>query len=179
LIIQLVLSEHLKEIFHSTAYAINVYLQPGPQAVRLTRLSRDAVDAGAAAKIECVFLQRKANGRTRGADKEPSKTGRNRAKGKAKAATPEEEEEVEDFTTQMNEEANGIGSDESEREADGWSYRMSGKWKTGTAPEAPPPTLPTTNGRPQRAAAMGARKRRKLIIDEDDEDDDDVIVLSS
>ncbi|KAF8588200.1 ATP-dependent DNA helicase [Ramaria rubella] len=58
LLIQLLLSHHLKEDFHSTAYSINVYVISGPQAMRLTRLSREAVEGGAGQRIECSFLKK-------------------------------------------------------------------------------------------------------------------------
>jgi ATP-dependent DNA helicase Q1 len=58
LIIQLLLSHHLKEYFHSTAYSINVYLLSGPQAMCLTRLSREAVEGGSGQRIECTFLKK-------------------------------------------------------------------------------------------------------------------------
>lgn len=54
------LSHHLKEDFHSTAYSINVYVLTGPQAMRLTRLSREAVEGGAGQRIECAFLKKTA-----------------------------------------------------------------------------------------------------------------------
>lgn len=56
--IHLLLSGYLKEDFHSTAYAINVYLLSGPQAMRLTRLSREAIEAGTGHIIECAFLKK-------------------------------------------------------------------------------------------------------------------------
>jgi ATP-dependent DNA helicase Q1 len=54
----LLLSHHLKEDYHSTAYSINVYLISGPQAIRLTRLSREAIEGGAGQRIECTFLRK-------------------------------------------------------------------------------------------------------------------------
>lgn len=58
MLIQLLLSHHLKEDFHSTAYSINVYLLSGLQAMRLTRLSREAVEAGQGPRIDCTFLKK-------------------------------------------------------------------------------------------------------------------------
>ncbi|QRV92276.1 DEAD/DEAH box helicase [Ceratobasidium sp. AG-Ba] len=174
LIIQLVLSGHLKEIFHSTAYSINVYLQPGPQAIRLTRLDRGVIEAGGAPKIECAFIQRKTSGRTKtaSADKGRKPTNRGKGKGKAKAATPEDDGE--DFAAELNEHVAGTDSEESEGEPDGWSDQMGSKRKTSPVPRSKPAS------RPQSRPGSGARKRRKMIIDDDDdEDDDDVIVLSS
>ncbi|KAG9032506.1 hypothetical protein FRB95_001413 [Tulasnella sp. JGI-2019a] len=51
LIIQLILSNHLKEDYHSTAYSINVYVQAGPQSLRITRMSYDSVKAGTGERI--------------------------------------------------------------------------------------------------------------------------------
>ncbi|KIJ27343.1 hypothetical protein M422DRAFT_37824 [Sphaerobolus stellatus SS14] len=58
LLIQLLLSHHFKEDFHSTSYSINVYLLSGPQAMRLTRLSREEIDGGQGQRIECTFLKK-------------------------------------------------------------------------------------------------------------------------
>jgi ATP-dependent DNA helicase Q1 len=58
LLVQLILSHHLKEDFHSTSYSINVYVISGPQAMRLTRLSREAVESGAGQRITCTFLKK-------------------------------------------------------------------------------------------------------------------------
>ncbi|KAF8600248.1 ATP-dependent DNA helicase [Ceratobasidium sp. AG-I] len=175
LIIQLVLSGHLKEVFHSTAYAINVYLQPGPQAARLTRLSKDAVEAGAAPKVECTFPQRKSAARAKTSETKGAK--RTTKKGKSKATIPEDEDEdVEDFRAQIEEEVGGMASDDSEDvegDENGWSYSIRGKRKSdvGTAAVA------GGSSKPKRAASGSARKRRK-IISEDEDDDGDVVVLS-
>ncbi|KZO97674.1 ATP-dependent DNA helicase [Calocera viscosa TUFC12733] len=59
LTIQLILDHYLKEDFHQTAYAINVYLSPGSQAPRLTRLSKTAVAAGSGPRLECTFMTAK------------------------------------------------------------------------------------------------------------------------
>lgn len=60
LLIHLLLSHYLKEDFHSTAYSINVYLVSGPQAMRLTRLTREAIQSGTGQKIEYTFLTKPA-----------------------------------------------------------------------------------------------------------------------
>lgn len=68
MLIQLLLSHHLKEEYHSTAYAINVYVLSGPQAIRLTRLSREAIEGGSGSRLECSFLKktsRKVTGSTK------------------------------------------------------------------------------------------------------------------
>ena len=51
----LLLADYLKESFHSTAYAINVYVQPGPNALRLSRLRQEQVKAGQGPRISVIF----------------------------------------------------------------------------------------------------------------------------
>lgn len=55
LIIHLILSKYLKEDFHQTAYSVNVYVIPGPQAIRLTRLSKLRVEAGEGSRVSTTF----------------------------------------------------------------------------------------------------------------------------
>ncbi|KAF8324278.1 P-loop containing nucleoside triphosphate hydrolase protein [Cantharellus anzutake] len=64
LIIRLLLTKYLKEEFSSTAYSINVYVTPGPQALRLTRLSSDQVSRGEGPRISCTFLVKSKQRRT-------------------------------------------------------------------------------------------------------------------
>ncbi|KAJ1299658.1 hypothetical protein OPQ81_009110 [Rhizoctonia solani] len=162
LIIQLVLSGHLKEIFHSTAYAINVYLQLGPQAVRLTRLGREAVEAGSRPKIECTFIQR-TSGKSKAAPKKQTTKSNGGRKGKSKAVVSDEDEDVEDLTEKIQQEIGSADSEELEdADEEGWSYSMMPRRKGGQT------TQPLASG--------SARKRRKIISD--DESDDDVIILS-
>ncbi|CAE6407088.1 unnamed protein product [Rhizoctonia solani] len=159
LIIQLVLSSHLKETFHSTAYTINVYLQPGPQAVRLTRLSREAIEAGAGPKIECAFIQRVAKSKP-APKKSTTKTGGK--KGKSKAVVSDEDEDVEDLTEQIQNQVGSADSDDlDDADEDGWSYSMTSRRKSA-----------------QGASSGSARKRRKIVSEDENEYDDDVIVLS-
>ncbi|KAF8520930.1 ATP-dependent DNA helicase [Hysterangium stoloniferum] len=60
LLIQLLLSQHLKEDFHTTAYSINVYLVSGPHAMRLTRLPREVVESGTGPRIQLTFIKKPA-----------------------------------------------------------------------------------------------------------------------
>ncbi|CAE7231975.1 unnamed protein product [Rhizoctonia solani] len=158
LIIQLVLSGHLKEIFHSTAYAINVYLQLGPQAVRLTRLSREAIVAGSGPKIECAFIQR-TSGKSKAAPKKPKPKASGK-KGKS-AAIDSDEDDAEDLTEQIQKEAGSVDSDLEDADEEGWSYSMMPQRKSGQG------TQPSGSG--------PARKRRKIMSEDEDSD---VIVLS-
>lgn len=54
----LLLSEHLKESFHTTAYAINVYVLPGANAVRLARYTREEIEAGKGTRIVSSFAKK-------------------------------------------------------------------------------------------------------------------------
>ncbi|KAL5498565.1 hypothetical protein ACEPAH_1919 [Sanghuangporus vaninii] len=78
LIVQLFLSGHLGESFHSTAYSINVYVTPGLGALRITRYSREDVESGRGQRIQVTFLRKgkdaaKKNGRsTKTGDEEAS-----------------------------------------------------------------------------------------------------------
>ncbi len=49
------LSHKFKESFNSTAYAINVYVQPGKNALRLTRLSYEDIQRGNGIRISLAF----------------------------------------------------------------------------------------------------------------------------
>ncbi|ORX34459.1 P-loop containing nucleoside triphosphate hydrolase protein [Kockovaella imperatae] len=60
LLVHLSTMGYVSEYFAGTAYSVNVYVQPGPRAIRLTRLSAEDVEAGLAAEIECTFLNLKA-----------------------------------------------------------------------------------------------------------------------
>lgn len=121
LIIQLVLSNHLQEDYHSTAYSINVYAVPGTQCIRLTRLTQEAARSGVGGgRISMSIVVKskvsRAKKKTAGAsdmqdeDEDPSPPHRNRSladfvteknaarlsasrKGKEKA-TPVEVEEI-------------------------------------------------------------------------------------
>jgi ATP-dependent DNA helicase Q1 len=58
LLIHLLLSKHFREDFQTTAYNVNVYIIPGSQALRLSRLSRTDVEGGKCPKIEHSFLKK-------------------------------------------------------------------------------------------------------------------------
>ncbi|CEL62698.1 hypothetical protein RSOLAG1IB_05054 [Rhizoctonia solani AG-1 IB] len=165
LIIQLVLSGHLKEIFHSTAYAINVYLQLGPQAVRLTRLARVAVETGSGPKIECAFIQRTPGKSKAAPKKQATKSSGGGRKGKSKATISDEDEdqEAQDLSEKIRQEVVSADSEDLEdADQEGWSYSMMPRRKNGQG------TKPSVSS--------SSRKRRKIISDDDS--DDDVIVLS-
>ncbi|KLO09213.1 ATP-dependent DNA helicase [Schizopora paradoxa] len=58
LLVHLLLADYLKESFSSTAYTINVYVQPGPNALRLSRFRREQVEAGQGPRISVTFLKK-------------------------------------------------------------------------------------------------------------------------
>lgn len=95
LIITLLLSGYLKEDFHSTAYSINVYVSAGPQALRLTRLSRQKVEAGEGSRIDCTFVNKITKKRKSSAKSSTTATTKGKGKGKLKASLDSEEEHEE------------------------------------------------------------------------------------
>ncbi|KAF8316779.1 ATP-dependent DNA helicase [Clavulina sp. PMI_390] len=96
LIIHLILSKYLKEDFHSTAYAINVYVVLGAQALRLTRLTRERIEVGEGARIAYTFPAA-ASKKGAGSKKAASSKGvpSSARKGKKAAAVDDEEDEEE------------------------------------------------------------------------------------
>lgn len=104
LIITLLLSGHLKEDFHSTAYSINVYVSAGPQALRLTRLSRQKVGAGEGSRINCTFVN-KITKKRKSSAKSSTVTTKGKGKGKLKTSLNSEEEHEEiDIDVSLEEE---------------------------------------------------------------------------
>lgn len=51
----MMLDGYLEEVFSQTAYAINVYIKPGANAIRLTRLSRDDIENVRGPRLLCTF----------------------------------------------------------------------------------------------------------------------------
>ncbi|KAL5514242.1 hypothetical protein ACEPAG_2330 [Sanghuangporus baumii] len=103
LIVQLFLSGHLGESFHSTAYSINVYVTPGPGALRITRYTREDVESGRGQRIHVTFLRKgkdaakKNERRTKTGDEEASRAYSSGAKGKKRKRGEETfEDEVDD-----------------------------------------------------------------------------------
>lgn len=50
----------MTESYHQNSYTVNVYIIPGPQALRLIRLTREDVTNGKAPKVTCSFRNLKA-----------------------------------------------------------------------------------------------------------------------
>jgi ATP-dependent DNA helicase Q1 len=53
--VELLLSQYLQESYSANAYAVNVYVVPGPQAIRLTRISREDLEKNRGPRVECSF----------------------------------------------------------------------------------------------------------------------------
>lgn len=82
----LLLTEYLKESFHSTAYSINVYVQSGPNALRLSRFRQEQVEAGQGPRISLTFVKKGKN------MKEGIKKGKERIASSAKGKKRQREE---------------------------------------------------------------------------------------
>lgn len=52
------LTGYLKESYHSTAYAINVYILPGQNAIRLSRYPQEDVEQGRSPQIKLSFARK-------------------------------------------------------------------------------------------------------------------------
>jgi len=55
LCVHLLVNDYLQEDFHPTAYTTNVYVIPGPNALRLSRMSRIDMEQGKGPSLECSF----------------------------------------------------------------------------------------------------------------------------
>jgi ATP-dependent DNA helicase Q1 len=76
LLITLLLLGYLKEEYVSTSYTINVYLVPGSQAFRLSRLSFDDVKGNTGPRINTSFLKEtRRKSATTTKDRQSGKTG--------------------------------------------------------------------------------------------------------
>ncbi|WVQ74143.1 hypothetical protein IAR50_003735 [Cryptococcus sp. DSM 104548] len=94
LLTHLMLLGYLKESFHATSFSVNVYVNASPTAIRLSRLSLDAVKSGnSPVKIECTFPAA-APKEKRKATKKQAATGT--GKRKKKGDKDEGEEDYED-----------------------------------------------------------------------------------
>src|ERR1700730_4511543 len=55
LLVELLLSHYLEDAYSANSYAVNVYIVPGPQAIRLTRFSREDLENNRGPRVECCF----------------------------------------------------------------------------------------------------------------------------
>jgi len=62
--VELLLSGYLQESYSANAYAVNVYVIPGPQAIRLTRISREDLEKNGGPRVECSFRKVARKGKT-------------------------------------------------------------------------------------------------------------------
>ncbi|KAG1731628.1 P-loop containing nucleoside triphosphate hydrolase protein [Suillus paluster] len=144
LIVQMLLSQYLKETFLSTAYTVNVYVAPGNQALRLTRFTREDVVNGGGPRIQCSFRKhgRKAKSKKAALDRQspdilelqedtpggPSQTRKPVPPRKKRlyedVSDPDEADDIdgEDFTSQMRL-VDAEESDADDTDAD-WAYSL-------------------------------------------------------
>ncbi|KDQ10516.1 hypothetical protein BOTBODRAFT_115767 [Botryobasidium botryosum FD-172 SS1] len=192
LIIQLVLLHHLQEEFHSTAYSINVYVSPGSQSARLTRLTKEDVAAGKGPRIECGFVKKAAKKKakakaapsaatTKNASKPSSTSAKpGSAKGKRKALGSDEGSDgEEDFADQMNDISDASSAEDGGGDEENWSFTMGGS-KRASATQNPPPKRirsvrdsgTTTRGKTSAPRSTKPRDPdQDIIILSDDSDD--------
>ena len=90
LIVHLLLSRYLKEAFSSTAYTVNVYVEPGELALRLVRFPRADILAGKGPRVHCSFRRHKqrrssATDATAGRKRKQSATSKTEARGQPPA----------------------------------------------------------------------------------------------
>ncbi|TYJ53273.1 hypothetical protein B9479_006087 [Cryptococcus floricola] len=96
LLTHLMLLGYLKESFHATSFSVNVYVNASSTAIRLSRLSHDAVESGnSPVKIECTFPTAAPKEKKKAVRKKAS-AGTGKRKKKGDGADDEEEDEDED-----------------------------------------------------------------------------------
>nr|XP_018265542.1 ATP-dependent DNA helicase [Kwoniella dejecticola CBS 10117]OBR87700.1 ATP-dependent DNA helicase [Kwoniella dejecticola CBS 10117] len=124
LMIHLLLLGYLEDSYSATAYNVNVYIMPSDQAVRLTRMRLEDVEAGRSIKIECTFPAPKVK-------KSKSKKG--------KESDPDDE--IDDEDNEETEGALDVGTEEGQLEG-----KTSKKAKKGPV-EAKPKAKPKAKGK--------------------------------
>jgi hypothetical protein len=163
-LIILLLQDYLKEEYSSTAYTINVYLIPGPQSLRLSRLSEEDARSGSGPRIRTSFVKK---------DK-----GRKSAAAKARKSTkpgdfvaPTRKARVSGSTSMakgVTKESTNDESDASEPGLGDWLVRQSSHG-TGDAVQSHARKMPGRHG----SAIVPKRKR----VDTSDEDEASVGIL--
>jgi len=86
LLVHLLLTQYLKEAFTKTAYSINVYVQAGANALRLSRFAREEIEAGRGPRIKTAFLNKKTKRKSSDKEEGAHSSGPRGGKGKAKAS---------------------------------------------------------------------------------------------
>lgn len=175
LCVHLIISRYLQEDFHQTAYSVNVYVVVGPNAARLTRLSRSDIEQGKGPAMEYCFLNKskRASAAERSAKNKligNSQAGDTSTSGskRKKQTAPEPSEDIDAFLDNADDEIQDnsgfIDDDEFDAPEDDdepvdWEYSM--------REEAPPrKKLRISRVRSQSPQAVGS-------------DDQDVISISS
>ncbi|EJD54785.1 ATP-dependent DNA helicase [Auricularia subglabra TFB-10046 SS5] len=90
LIIHMLVSGYIQEDYSANAYTINVYVAPGPEAYRLSRRSREDIEAGSGVRVVCDFPRAPKKARQKATR---SSTGNKR---KRAAASEDEDEAIDD-----------------------------------------------------------------------------------
>jgi len=72
--VHLLILKYLGETYHSTSHRIIVYVTSGPEAIRLTRLSRDSLGNARTPRIECSFRKPGRKSKSSGGKTTSSKT---------------------------------------------------------------------------------------------------------
>ncbi|KAI0062780.1 ATP-dependent DNA helicase [Artomyces pyxidatus] len=112
LIIDLLLSNHLKETYHSNAHTTITYIEPGPFAGRLSSLTRAQIEANQGQRIACAFVKppgRKTKTNTARSRKgDSSGAGPSRGQKRKRPADTDEEDEEDVDDGDVEDESDGI-----------------------------------------------------------------------
>ena len=145
--VELLLSRYLKESYSSNSYVVNVYVVPGPQAIRLARFSREDLENNKGPRVECFF--RKAGKKSKAAEKGSKRASKktsndprpdeqnstrlsngdaSSSRKRKRHLTPDADDglddfiatdDIEDFTNELR-----VDAEESEPEDDEWMFSM-------------------------------------------------------
>ena len=131
---ELLLSRYLEEAYSANSYAVNVYVVPGPQAIRLGRFSREDLENKKGPRVECFFRKgaRKSKAVEKGSkraskkasNQDPRPDGQNSIKfsngvdasssrKRKRQPTPDADDELDDFIVPDD---NGMERDDSDNE---------------------------------------------------------------
>ena len=184
--VELLLSRYLEESYSANSYVVNVYVVPGPQAIRLTRISREDLTNNKGPRVKCSFrkvARKKAAGKsTKGTSKKASNEDpvdhriSNRADTKRKRqhtldrddkvdrfnVADEDglgsDDDIEDFSNKLRE----VDAEESEHETDDWTFSMG-----------------TTSHLPKKARKSGEGRNAIRRLDKTQRDNGEIISLLS
>ncbi|KAI0938341.1 hypothetical protein AcV5_000044 [Taiwanofungus camphoratus] len=158
LCVYLLLNHYLKESFVQTAYSINVYVIPGPSAMRLTRLTREDVEQGKGPMLQCCFpikAARKATSTKKPSHEGTGLEGRGRGNGntskRKKPVVLNAPEDIDDNNTSYGETLAAIVDDHSTFEDDDVSKEdededLDHEWNFSLRETVPAKRKPRTTG---------------------------------